>query len=95
MNEGNSPQTNVAAQVEPKKQPDSTPSTGLDAGQSPSQTQSQPAAEYEYMTGVKLFLVLVSVTLTVFLMMLDESIIVTVSPIYRNHCGISELCCWI
>jgi hypothetical protein len=35
--------------------------------------------EHEYITGVKLFLVMASVTLVMFLMMLDMSIIVTVS----------------
>jgi len=33
---------------------------------------------------MKLWLVLVSVTLIIFLMMLDETIIVTVSSIYEN-----------
>jgi hypothetical protein len=37
--------------------------------------------EHEYITGVKLWLVLAAVTLVVFLMMLDMSIIVTVSDI--------------
>jgi hypothetical protein len=44
----------------------------------------QPAHEYEYITGVKLWLVLVSVTLAVFLVMLDESIIVTVGLVCKN-----------
>ncbi len=34
--------------------------------------------EYEYITGIKLFLVIASVTLVAFIMMLDMSIIVTV-----------------
>ena len=72
--EGSHPQNDVAAEVDPEKQLDS--STSTDPG--------QPAPEYEYTTGVKLWLVLISVTLTVFLMMLDESIIVTVSSIYEN-----------
>lgn len=35
--------------------------------------------EYEYITGVKLFLTIASITLVCFLMLLDMSIIVTVS----------------
>jgi hypothetical protein len=38
-------------------------------------------SEYEYITGVKLFLVMASLTLVLFLMMLDMSIVVTVSYI--------------
>jgi hypothetical protein len=37
--------------------------------------------EHEYITGAKLWLVLAAVTLVVFLMMLDMSIIVTVSNV--------------
>jgi hypothetical protein len=41
-------------------------------------TQEDAQPEYEYITGTKLWLVLASVTLVVFLAMLDMSIIVTV-----------------
>lgn len=64
-------QNDVATEVDPEKQLYSLTST----------EPVQPAPEYEYITGIKLWLVLVSVTLTVFLMMVDESIIVTVSSI--------------
>lgn len=74
-NEGNHPQPDVAAEVDPEKQLDSSTST----------EPGQPVPEYEYITGVKLWLVLVSITLTVFLMMLDESIIVTVSSTCENR----------
>jgi hypothetical protein len=38
------------------------------------------ATEYEYITGIRLWLVVASVTLVCFLILLDMSIIVTVSP---------------
>jgi hypothetical protein len=41
--------------------------------------------EHEYITGAKLWLVLAAVTLVVFLMMLDMSIIVTVSHIFLSQ----------
>ncbi|TVY33440.1 Efflux pump [Lachnellula subtilissima] len=65
-NEGSHPQNDVAAEIDPEKQPDSS-SLMADPG--------QPAPDYEYITGVKLWLVFISVTLTVFLLMVDESII--------------------
>jgi hypothetical protein len=40
--------------------------------------EEAPETEYEYITGVKLWLVIASITLVCFLMMLDMSIIVTV-----------------
>jgi len=73
--EGSHPQGDVAAEVDPEKRPNS--STLTDPG--------QPAPEYEYITGLKLWLVFISVTLTVFLLMVDESIIVTVSLICNNE----------
>lgn len=45
--------------------------------------------EYEYVTGVKLWLATAAVTLVCFLMMLDMSIIVTVS--LHNHCYALDL----
>jgi hypothetical protein len=44
-------------------------------------TTEAEQAEYGYIKGFKLFLVITAVTLVVFLMMLDMSIIVTVSSI--------------
>lgn len=46
-------------------------------------TSEAEQAEYGYIKGFKLFLVITAVTLVVFLMMLDMSIIVTVSSIPR------------
>jgi hypothetical protein len=78
---GSYPQNDVAAKIDPEKQLDSSASTKI----------RQPAPEYEYITGVKLWLVLVSITLTVFLVMLDESIIVTVSSICVNKWTVEVL----
>lgn len=41
---------------------------------------SKPDEEYEYVTGIKLYLVIFIVTLACFLMLLDTSIIVTAIP---------------
>jgi hypothetical protein len=79
--EGSHPQNDVAAEVDPEKQ--LAPPTSTDP--------EQPAPEYEYMTGVKLWLLLVSITLTVFLMMLDESIIVTVSSSCENQWTFAQM----
>lgn len=50
-------------------------------------TTEAEQAEYGYIKGFKLFLVITAVTLVVFLMMLDMSIIVTVSSLPRPPIG--------
>lgn len=53
----------------PRNETESTPSSPVPEGDS----------EHEYITGAKLFLAITSITLIVFLMLLDTSIITTVS----------------
>jgi hypothetical protein len=47
--------------------------------------------EYEYITGLKMFLVMAAVTLVIFLMMLDMSIVVTVSSYYYLELSVIEI----
>lgn len=63
-----------------EKQPLSMPSTLQDSEKDASKTleQSITGEEHDYITGFKFVIVMVSVTLVVFLMLLDMSIIVTV-----------------
>jgi hypothetical protein len=51
---------------------------GREAKEQGSDPPDEPQ-DYEYLSGVRLFLVLVSLTLAVFLMLLDASIVATVS----------------
>jgi hypothetical protein len=67
-NEKLDPSRNEMAEIDGERQSSTT---------DPTDPEAQP--EYEYITGAKLWLVLASVTLICFLMMLDMSIIVTVS----------------
>lgn len=65
------------AEIEPPPTVEKAP---LDDGTATA-TAKAAEPEYEYITGVKLLLVMASVTLVAFLMMLDMSIIVTVGII--------------
>lgn len=57
-------------------------------------TTTTTAEPDEYISGIKLFLVIAAITLVVFLMMLDMSIIVTVCP-FPSSCHFSpELLLW-
>jgi hypothetical protein len=58
----------------------SVSSPAVDPTNPDAKTQPVKDGEREYITGFKLFMVIASVTLVCFLMMLDTSIIVTVSP---------------
>ena len=58
----------------------SEPEKGLDAL---SKEPEKPIQEEEYVTGIKLALVLGSLTITYFIMMLDATILATVSPTSR------------
>jgi hypothetical protein len=64
----------------------------FDAEKSPSDstTTAQAEKQQEYITGWKLFVVIAAVTLVAFLMLLDMSIIVTVSTLSR----ICQLYCY-
>lgn len=70
---------NVDEPVNPEKPSDKSTTTVEDG-----------LPEHEYVTGVKLLLVVTSVTLVAFLMMLDMSIIVTVG-LHRNGLKFGEL----
>lgn len=61
---------------EPNMSEFSNPEKPLDGSTEPVEAAE---TEYEYITGVKLWLVIASITLICFLMMLDMSIVVTVS----------------
>ena len=66
--------TNV--DTEPNISELSNPEKPLDGSTKPVEATE---TEYEYITGIKLWLVIASITLICFLMMLDMSIVVTVS----------------
>lgn len=72
--EVNEPNTAVEG-VEPSLGTSSDPEKGAEGKVAP---QGESEEEYEYITGIKLFLVMAGVTLACFLMLLDTSIITTV-----------------
>jgi hypothetical protein len=69
-----------SANQDDNKNPVQEPSAEKTLNSSTPTTEAEQA-EYGYIKGFKLFLVITAVTLVVFLMMLDMSIIVTVSSI--------------
>jgi hypothetical protein len=72
---------------EEKQQPPSMPSTPQDSENDTDKTleQTTTGEEHEYITGFKLVIAMVSVTLVAFLMLLDMSIIVTVKTPIKNN----------
>ena len=65
-------------------QPDGTSSSNDGAELNKLHTQKSNASEVEYITGIKLYLALASVTLVAFLMLIDVSIIATVRSLSTN-----------
>jgi CHASE3 domain sensor protein len=74
-------------QEEKKKQSPSMLSTLQDSEEDTNKNSQQRISEgeHEYITGFKFVIVMVSVTMVIFLMLLDVSIIVTVKTPIKNY----------
>ncbi len=71
----------------------SGPEKVADGSTKPAEAAEATDAEFQYVTGVKLWLATAAVTLVCFLMMLDMSIIVTVSHYHLSErCELADLC---
>jgi len=93
-----SPTWDRSLQREEEKQPSSTPSTPQDPEKdtiNDPELKTAAREEQDYITGFKLILVLVSVTLVAFLMMLDMSIIATVKHPQGILYSRNKLCSWL
>jgi hypothetical protein len=93
---GTVPVTQSATTNEPQNEPQDKPehtakedhgSTTEDSSE-PNLTATKSEEEWEYITGVKLFLVIGTVTLACFIMLLDTSIVATASQTSGHPSGI-------
>ena len=75
--------------LEEEKEQESTSPVAEEPNEKPQQS-SPLQDQYEYVTGFKLVIVIVAITLVAFLMMLDMSIIVTVSIFNREKLGLRD-----
>lgn len=78
MKHQQSTEPDLEKQVTATFQPDGPSSSNDGAEMNKLHTQKSNASEVEYMTGIKLYLSLASVTMVAFLMLIDISIIATV-----------------